>query len=157
MTLVRSSLGYYVDPDTGLVLRPVGSRDSNGYVRIDRRYAGEPAVAAHRVVWEAVHGPIPPGMVINHRNGVKDDNRIENLEVVTPQGNALHAFAAGLRSNRGERHPGARLTDDAVRDIRRLASAGQTHDALSEQFGVSRRQVNDVVRGRSWSHVPVEA
>jgi len=36
----------------------------------------------HRLVWEAANGPIPEGFIIHHRNGVKDDNRLENLEAM---------------------------------------------------------------------------
>src|SRR3990167_9776089 len=36
----------------------------------------------HRLVWEAANGPIPKGHVVHHINGVKDDNRLENLEVM---------------------------------------------------------------------------
>ena len=38
----------------------------------------------HRIVWEKAYGPIPDGMHIHHKNGVRDDNRLENLECVTP-------------------------------------------------------------------------
>lgn len=37
----------------------------------------------HRVVWARAHGPIPQGFVIHHKNGIKDDNRIENLEMMS--------------------------------------------------------------------------
>ena len=41
----------------------------------------------HTLVYSAFYGEIPKGMQINHKNEVKSDNRIENLELVTPKEN----------------------------------------------------------------------
>lgn len=59
---------------------PVGSRKVNelGYVEI--LFGGDRAFE-HRLVWEARHGELLPGQNIHHKNGQRDDNRIENLEV----------------------------------------------------------------------------
>lgn len=48
------------------------------WCRTERRLKME-----HRVVWEAVHGPIPQGMEVHHVNGDKLDNRVENLRIVS--------------------------------------------------------------------------
>lgn len=44
-------------------------------------------IMAHRIIWEMHNGPIPKGMFIDHINGIKDDNRIENLQLVTSKQN----------------------------------------------------------------------
>lgn len=47
-------------------------------------------IAVHRAVWEAFNGAIPEGLEINHKNLKRDDNRLENLEIVTHAENAKH-------------------------------------------------------------------
>jgi len=79
------------DPTTGVILvdgTPRGYTSSSGYTRI---VAAGVYLQSHRVVWLYCHGPIPPGHVINHRDGNRRNNRIANLEAVTPRQNALHA------------------------------------------------------------------
>jgi len=39
----------------------------------------------HRFVWEKANGKIPPGHLIHHLNGIKSDNRLENLVISTPK------------------------------------------------------------------------
>jgi hypothetical protein len=54
------------------------------------------------------------------------------------------------RSNRGERHPNAKLTVDDVSSIRRLARSGITYRAMASVFGVSSANVGYIVRGEAW-------
>jgi hypothetical protein len=152
---------YSVDPVRGLVYGPrgvpIGNPDGSGHIQVDgrSRQLGQPF--AHHLIWEAVHGPVPDGLEINHRNGIKADNRIANLEVVTRQQNVLHAYATGLKSNAGEKHPSHRLTEAQVREIRRRADGGEPHKLLAAEYGISRRQVNDVAGRRAWAHVTEES
>ena len=53
--------------------------------------------SVHRLVLEAFVGPCPDGMETNHRDGVKTNNRLENLEYVTRSQNQIHALALGLK------------------------------------------------------------
>ena len=60
-------------------------RTDQGYIQLRNpipgarpRYIGE-----HVVVWEAAHGPVPNGWHIHHLNGIRDDNRLENLQAMS--------------------------------------------------------------------------
>lgn len=96
-------LGYRIYPETGVIIgikgHPIGKVSGGGYIRIQRNKIGW---QAHRLVWEAVHGPIPDGLQINHINGIKSDNRISNLEVVSASENAKHSYRTGLQCKAGE-------------------------------------------------------
>ena len=72
--------------------KPAGTNcKTHGYIKVvfkdpwsgDRISAG-----AHRLIWEMVYGAIPSGMQIDHKNGDRSDNRIENLRVVSVIENA---------------------------------------------------------------------
>ena len=65
-----------------------GTRRHNGYRKVkgDGRY-----VFAHRVIWEMHNKPIPNEMFIDHINRERDDNRIENLRLVTRYQNAVNS------------------------------------------------------------------
>lgn len=152
---------YLVDPDTGNVYggHPLGSLDGSGYLHLDGRCYGLGNLSIARVVWEAANGPIADGMQVNHINGVKTDNRIANLELVTPKENTHHAFATGLRSGlKGEKHHQAKLTEADVHAIR-LAYNRYSRDvnarALAVKYGVTRKCIADVVIGNTWRHVAV--
>jgi hypothetical protein len=94
--------GYRIDPERGIVFgirgKPIIKQNTGGYIQAERR-AG-PSSRAHRLVWESVNGPIPDGMQINHRNGIKTDNRLENLELATASENTQHAYDTGLIGRR---------------------------------------------------------
>jgi hypothetical protein len=57
-----------------------GGLTKDGYIRI-RLYGKE--YRAHRIVWEMHNGEIPKGILIDHINRIKTDNRIENLRLAT--------------------------------------------------------------------------
>lgn len=145
---------YRVDPEQGVVYGLRGRpwrRRAKGYVQVrgsDGRY-----YSAHRLIWEAVNGPIPAGLEINHINGDKADNRIANLELVTPSENSLHAYRAGLTSARGEKNGRALLTAGQVRAIRELLAHGRSQRCLAGLYGVSPSTVRDIATGKNWGHI----
>ena len=150
--------GLLVDPKRGVIYgtggAPVGSVCGDGYVRLGSR-RGHPCIYAHRLVWETVNGPIPPGLQIDHLNGCKADNRVSNLEVVTQSENVLRAIAMGLMP-RGEDKVQAKLTDEAVRQIRNTVGQVATRK-WARILGVDPAVVRAVRQGRTWRHVPMRS
>jgi len=103
---------------------------------------------AHRLVWQWFNGDIPDGMVVNHRNGIKDDNRPKNLELVSMSDNISHAHTNGLLDEHGQGNPNAKLTNNEVAQIRLAFGSGMyTQAQLAKRFGVSFQHVSKLIRG----------
>lgn len=150
-------LGYQVDPTEGLVYglkgKPFFGRSRCGYIPVGRhsKHIG----MAHRLIWMAVHGAIPDGLQINHKNGIKHDNRIENLELVTASENVRHAHRTGLTSPlQGSACPASKLTDQDVTNIRLRHSHGEKQAAIARDYGITREAVGLITRRVNWRHVP---
>ena len=86
-----------------------GNKKRNGYMSCSiRKYGGrQKACQIHRFVWECFNGVIPEGKVIDHINDDKEDNRLCNLQLLTPQQNCKksakdrdNSFVANNHKNR---------------------------------------------------------
>jgi len=104
----------------------------------------------HRLVLEAF--TTKRGETVNHKNGLRSDNRLSNLEWMTYSQNIEHGHQV-LGHNTGEGHWQAKLTNNAVREIRAMAARGHTHDIIAVRFGVSRPSITRIVRRDTWKHV----
>lgn len=104
---LREYISY--DPETGIfrwakprqkivVGNEAGYNDPHGYREIRFR---EWRVPAHRLAWMLVHGAIPDEMQVDHINGIRNDNRIENLRLVTHMGNCENKHQAMSNSKSG--------------------------------------------------------
>lgn len=60
-------------------------------------------VLVHRIIYSTFHDGIPEGAVIDHLNGIKTDNRLENLEACSHQENTRRAFCNGLMAKEFDR------------------------------------------------------
>lgn len=146
--------GRLVDPSQGLVFGALGepckvSRD--GYVRVKPRRNQNGCLYAHRLIWETVNGPIPSGHYIDHKNGRKADNRIDNLEPVLPRENSLRAIRAGLAKT-GEQRRDSKLTAVQVCEIRRTGATISCGE-WARELGVDRATVSSARHRRSWRHI----
>ena len=106
------------------------------------------------VAEQSLGRPLVPGEVVHHRNRVKDDDRPENLAVMTTaEHSRLHA-AEDAAAHRGEQHPNALLTDAQVLEIRaRYAAGGVSLRGLAQEYGCNFRTIWVVVRHKAWRHL----
>lgn len=87
---------------------------------------------------------------INHKSGIKTDNRVENLEWCNDSENMVHAMASGLYSPaRGSQL--STLDETQVRTIRKCLEDGLRPSNIARYFKISHASVCDIRTGRSWS------
>lgn len=127
-----------------------------GYVsvRVKKDDGGYIFTSAHRLVALAFLGP-PPDRTsqVCHGNGIKNDNRIENLRYDTPIANMADVIRHG-RSMRGEKNNTTKLQEELVVAIRYLyANKRANRRELARLFGVSYSQIGNILRGESWRHL----
>lgn len=110
----------------------------------------------HRLVWDAYNGCLPVGMTVNHKDGDKTNNAIENLEVLSQSDNMKHAWKTGLMKNRavGERVNKGKFTSAQVLEIRKLYATGNySMPALARQFDTWSSSICDIVNRKTWKHI----
>ena len=127
--------------------------DRCGYCAVVRFKNGKrQRFSQHRLVMECFVGSPPNGCEINHKDGVKSNNRLVNLEYVTRSENMQHAIST-LGCYIGENNHNAKLTDEKVVRIRLLLSEGLSHRRIASLFGVNHSQITAIATGKAWKHV----
>ena len=145
---VRSYKSHWRDP---YILK---ASISTGYCQIRLFKQGKCfSFLAHHLVLEAFIGPCPDGCESNHKDGVKRNNKDDNLEWTTHGENLAHAYSLGLMSKAGERHSHAKLRDIDILEIRRLAMQNIKQTVIALKFSVSQAHVSHIIRRRVWNHI----
>lgn len=122
---------------TGRQLNPSLSKQ-NGYLRVNLcREDGCHTKTLHGLVVSTFMGETPDGLEINHLDGVKTNNTVDNFEFTTPSKNVRHAFELGLRLP----------TNKKVRCVE-TGEVFESYKNAAEKLGLNRSHVSQAVSGR---------
>ena len=127
---------------------------ASGYGQFDR-------TGAHRKAWELTNGPIPDGLCVLHHCDVKKCVNPKHLYVGTHRQNIQDMDDRGRRNHNrarlrqvmvgrnwiGANHPGAKLTDEQIREVRRLIREGNSQSAIAQKFSVSQSLISRIEHG----------
>ena len=134
--------------------KPVELKGSivNGYRVYSIHADGEKKqVRANRLVWMAAHGRIPDGMVVDHINNDKLDNRICNLQLLSPEDNSHKAFADGLYLT-GDDCPSSKISEkDRISLSFLYWNTNKPFSYYAELFGISRSRAQQIIHEYEWA------
>ncbi len=138
-----SSIGRVLGLKRNKILKPISNR---GYLVVK---LGHPNLAygIHQLVCAAFigNGVWNRHLVVNHINGIKTDNRPENLEYVTISENTLHQYRTGLLSNIGEHCGRCKVTDAQIEEIR---SSSESNKTLARKYGLHYEHLRKIRTGK---------
>lgn len=143
-----SNFGRIKNPRTGRLVSP--NLNHRGYPCVSMylgRYRSK-ADAIHRLVAEEFIPNPDNKPCVNHINGNKLDNSVENLEWCTWSENERHSRRLGL--NGGEHHARRILSVEIVKDIRRRYPGCRQID-LAKEYGVDQTTISRITCRKNWN------
>jgi hypothetical protein len=135
------------------IIKP--GKDKDGYLQFCLSMNGNKLMRkVHRKVAETFIHNIDNKKCVNHINGIKDDNRVENLEWCTNSENMQHAKRSGLINQTGSNSVKAKLTLNDVDMIRKLYKENKIYQKeLAKIYNVSQSNISKIILCKSWREV----
>ena len=159
---IRGFEGFYRISKSGIVFdvsknsRKHSTKNSHGYKVIYLSKNGDGnQFRINRLVALTYLPNLENKPCVNHKNGIKYDDRVSNLEWVTHKENTRHAMDTGLmKVKKGQEHSQSKLTEKDVLEIRELCENGYLFQyEIAEIYGIARNTVSSINIRVLWSHI----
>ena len=142
---------FQYDKIKGKILKP--SLCAFDYLKINLRLNNTPKTEKlHRLVAKAFIPNPENKPQINHKDGNKQNNRVDNLEWCTDRENKQHAVRMGLHTVlKGEDNPNAKLTWKQANSIRKEYKKGNTtHKKLGKKYSIGKSRIGEILLNKAW-------
>lgn len=107
----------------------------------------------HRLVANAFINNPDNKPQVNHKDGNKQNNNVDNLEWVTISENIIHAYKNNLKTQQGISNTNCKLSENEVLTIHGLYLSGMTQSIISELYNIPQQHVSLIVNNKSWTHL----
>lgn len=132
---------------SGKKLKPWKDKDGYKKIRIGGREGK--SFFLHRMIALTFIPSINGKSIVNHKNGIKSDNRVENLEWVNASENILHAISIGKKKiHKGSKNGKFKINAAIFGAVNFLVSEGYTFSRIAKECGISKRSVANISRGK---------
>ena len=149
-----NALGNVRNKKTHRILIPVKRKDGYFQLKLTTSNTEFKMMLLHRLIAEQFIANPSGNPIINHKNGSRDDNRLENLEWSTFGGNMKHAFRViKTKSCVGTKNPRSLLKESDVLAIRGFEDRPSIRRVLSKKYGIAESTVNNIMKKRTWKHI----
>ena len=146
-----SNLGNVISFCKGKKLQRKLRYDKDGYVLVTLSHGSrEQTIKIHRCVLATFISPCPEGHEVNHINGIRHDNRVENLEYVTKSENHLHAWRT-MRNP--ERSNFSKISAETAMKVRSEYANTHKLNTIAEKYGISKNSVWLIGTGKTWRNI----